>query len=35
MDWDPQTVSLESLLGADLSRVAPAHALAMIAQQII
>jgi uncharacterized hydantoinase/oxoprolinase family protein len=35
MDWDPQTVSLENLLGADLSRVAPAHALAMIAKQII
>ena len=35
MDSAPQTVSLENLLGADLSRVAPAHALAMIAQQIV
>ena len=35
MDWDPPTVSLENILGADLSRVAPAHAVAMIAQQMI
>jgi len=35
MDWNPSTVSLENILGADLSRVAPAHAVAMIAQQIV
>jgi uncharacterized hydantoinase/oxoprolinase family protein len=33
MGWNPQTVSLKDVLGAELSRVAPAHAVAMIAQQ--
>ena len=33
MDWTPCTVSLKDELGADLSRVAPAHAVAMIAQR--
>ena len=35
MNWNPQTVSLKDVLGAELSRVAPAHAVAMIAQQIV
>ena len=29
MHWNPRIVSLEDTLGADLSRVAPAHAVAM------
>ena len=33
MNWAPHTVSLKDALGADLSRVAPAHAVAMIAQR--
>ena len=33
MDWTPCTVSLKDAIGADLSRVAPAHAVAMIAQR--
>ena len=33
MDWTPRTVSLKDVLGANLSRVAPAHAVAMIAQR--
>ena len=35
MNWSPQIVSLKDIMGADLSRVAPAHALAKIAQQIL
>ena len=35
MNWNPQTVSLKDVLGAELSCVAPAHAVAMIAQQIV
>ena len=35
MNWNPQIVSLKDIMGADLSRVAPAHAVAKIAQQIL
>ena len=35
MNWAPRIVSLEDILGTDLSRIAPAHAVAMIAQQIL
>ncbi len=35
MNWEPQIISLKEAYGDDVSRVAPAHAVALIAQQIL